>query len=384
MIDVLLALLGFGLFGLWLAVQVALNRRLRRWIASGEGRGPLRLRPVQVGQNCLLTLGQLRRLLQQIRQALHLAVVLLVAYVVLPFPLDRLPATHALSVRWQNQLRQLALHTGELLRDILPDLLVIGLIVVITSAVLRGIHAWFAAMEQGRVRLDWFYPEWARPTARLVSLAVLVMAAVMAYPFVPGSNSRVFQNTSIFVGALALLGSSGVATNVVSGLMLTYTRAFQVGDRISLDGRVGTVLSCNLLVTRLRTTRNEVVSLPNASVLNAAVVNYSLIRRERDRPVLLTVAVNVDLDVPWRRVHQCLIEAARSTEGVSLDEPPEVQQVALERSCLSYELTVAVADVSLYCQTQSRLLAAIQDVFMAHGLALLTPEAVAVRRDQRG
>ncbi|WP_438982807.1 mechanosensitive ion channel family protein [Vulcanococcus sp.] len=383
MTDALLALLGFGLFSLWLGVQMILNRRLHCWIASGAGRGPLRLRPLQVGQNCLLTLGQLRRLLQQIRQLLHLAVVMLVAYVVLPFPLDRLPATHDLAVRWQNQLRGLLVQSGALLRDILPDLLVIGLIVVTTSAVLRGIHAWFAAMEQGRVRLDWFYPEWARPTARLASLAVLVMAAVMAYPFVPGSNSRVFQNTSIFVGALALLGSSGVASNVVSGLMLTYTRAFQVGDRISLDGRVGTVLSCNLLVTRLRTIRNEVVSLPNAAVLNAAVVNYSLIRRERDRPVLLSVTVHVDLEVPWRRVQQCLIEAATNTAGVSRDEPTEVQQVALERSCLSYELTVGVAEVSAYSQTQSQLLASIQDVFLERGIALITPEAVAVRPDRR-
>jgi small-conductance mechanosensitive channel len=383
MTDVLLALLGLGLFSAWLSVQIALNRRLRRWIASGEGYGALSLRPVQVGPNRLLTLGQLRRLLQQIRQLLHLAVVLLVAYVVLPFPLNRLPATHALSVRWQNQLQGLLVQLAAVLRDILPDLLVIGLIVVATSAVLRGIHAWFAAMEQGRVRLDWFYPEWARPTARLASLAVLVMAAVMAYPFVPGSNSRVFQNTSIFVGALALLGSSGVATNVVSGLMLTYTRAFRVGDRIALDGRVGTVLTCNLLVTRLRTARNEVVSLPNAAVLNAAVVNYSLIRRECDRPVLLSVIVHVDLEVPWRRVQEGLIEAATITAGVSSDQPPEVQQVALERSCLSYELTVGVLDVSTYSQTQSQLLASIQDVFLERGIALITPQAVAVRPDRR-
>jgi hypothetical protein len=126
MTDVLLALLGLGLFSAWLSVQIALNRRLRRWIASGEGYGALRLRPVQVGPNRLLTLGQLRRLLQQIRQLLHLAVVLLVAYVVLPFPLNRLPATHALSVRWQNQLQGLLVQLAAVLRDILPDLLVIG------------------------------------------------------------------------------------------------------------------------------------------------------------------------------------------------------------------------------------------------------------------
>lgn len=378
MADELLGLLGFGLFSLWLALQFGLNRRLRRWIRRTDGPGVLRLRPIQIGQNRLLTVNQLRALLQQLRQWLHWAVVLSVAYVVLPFPLDRLPATHDLAVSWRQQLSTLSNEAITAARLLLPDLLVVGLIIALTSFVLQGIRSWFRALEQGRLRLQWFYPEWSQPTARLLSLAVLVMALVMAYPFVPGSKSRVFQNTSIFVGALALLGSSGVATNVVSGLMLTYTRAFQIGDRIALDGRVGTVVSCNLLVTRLRTSRNEIVSLPNASVLNASVVNYSLIRRDHDQPVLLSVTIHADLYVPWRRVHAALTHAAESTHGVDPNHPPEVQQVALQRSCLSYELTVAVNDVHNYSITQSNLLATIQEVFLNEGIALVTPEPISI------
>ena len=364
-------------------MPLRLNSLLPQLIARGRGKGRFRLRPIDVGGNCLLTLDQLRQLLQKLRQVLNALVELVVAYIVLPFPLAHLPLTSYLSLSWQNELQKQLFVLLNLFQEIIPDLLVIGLILIITVGVLRGINAWFSSLEQGKVHMPGFYPEWAKSTARLLSFVVIVLGMVMAYPYLPGSSSRPFQYMSIFVGGMALLGSSGVASNVVSGLMLTYTRAFQVGDRVSIDGQLGTVLSCDLMVSRLLTSCNEVVSLPDSSVVNGPVVNYSLMRREQQQPVALEVKVHVALEVPWRLVRDCLVDAALVAPGVCKDPKPEVRQVALERSCLTYEIIVGVKTVEAYGLTRSNLLASIQDAFLAAGIDLVTPESMSIQRGRQ-
>jgi small-conductance mechanosensitive channel len=127
-----------------------------------------------------------------------------------------------------------------------------------------------------------------------------------------------------------------VAANLIGGLMLTYTRAYQEGDRVSINGTVGIVHDSALLVTRLRTPRNEVVSIPNATVLGASIVNYSLARREIAEPVVIATTVTIGYDVPWRQVHRLMLNAAQATAGISEEAPPFVLQTSLNDFHISY------------------------------------------------
>ncbi|MGB7565462.1 MAG: mechanosensitive ion channel domain-containing protein, partial [Prochlorococcaceae cyanobacterium] len=244
---------------------------------------------------------------------------------------------------------------------------------------MRASNAWFRAVELGNLRLRWFYPEWARPTARLVGIGILLLGAVAAYPYIPGANSKAFQGAGLFVGVLAALGSSAVAANMIGGLMLTYTRAYQEGDRVSINGTVGIVHDSALLVTRLRTPRNEVVSIPNATVLGASIVNYSLARREIAEPVVIATTVTIGYDVPWRQVHRLMLDAAGATAGISRERPPFVLQTSLNDFHISYELSAYVEDVETYRRTLSDLLGAIQDQFAGAGVEILSPGYHAMR-----
>ena len=107
----------------------------------------------------------------------------------------------------------------------IPDLISVVAILALSVLLMRASNAWFRAVELGNLRLSWFYPEWARPTARLVGIGILLLGVVLAYPYIPGANSKAFQGAGLFVGVLAALGSSAVAANLIGGLMLTYTRA---------------------------------------------------------------------------------------------------------------------------------------------------------------
>ena len=146
---------------------------------------------------------------------------------------------------------------------------------------------------------------------------------VICYPYIPGSTSKAFQGAGLFVGLLAALGSSAVATNVISGVMLIYTRGFNDGDRVEINGVLGVVQERSLLVTRIRTPRNELVSLPNASVISSPIVNYSLAEREIQQPLALATTVTIGYDVPWRQVHGLLLAAAGDRKSTRLNSSHE-------------------------------------------------------------
>jgi small-conductance mechanosensitive channel len=314
---------------------------------------------------------------------LHWALLLLVSYLLIPLLLGFFPPTQELAAGLRGQILTAVTGLGTLLLAQVPSLLAIGLILVVTALLVRASNAWFGALDQGRVRLPGFYPEWGRPTGRIAAALIVMAGLVVAYPYVPGAGSKTFQGAGLFVGVLAALGSSAVATNVISGVMLIYTRGFQEGDRVEINGVVGVVQDRALLVTRIRTPRQEVVSIPNATVIGASIVNYSLALREAGVPVAVATTVTIGYDVPWRQVHALLLEAAAGSEGIAGDPAPFVLQTSLNDFHISYELNAHVRDVNRYRETLSQLLGAIQDRFAAAGVEILSPGYHAIRNGNR-
>jgi small-conductance mechanosensitive channel len=332
-----------------------------------------------VGGNQWLTADQERSLLDPLRRILHGAVLLLVSYLSIPLFLGLFPPTQALAETLRRQITGLVVSGALAVSRAIPDLISVAVILGLAVLLMRASNAWFRAVEKGNLRLSWFYPEWSRPTARLVGIGILLFGVVAAYPYIPGANSKAFQGAGLFVGVLAALGSSAVAANLIGGLMLTYTRAYQEGDRVSINGTVGIVHDSALLVTRLRTPRNEVVSIPNATVLGASIINYSLARREIAQPVVIATTVTIGYDVPWRQVHRLMLDAAGATAGISQELPPFVLQTSLNDFHISYELSAYVVDVDTYRSTLSDLLGAIQDQFAGAGVEILSPGYHAMR-----
>jgi small-conductance mechanosensitive channel len=170
-----------------------------------------------------------------------------------------------------------------------------------------------------------------------------------------------------------------VATNLISGLMLIYTRAFREGDRVEINGVVGVVQDRALLVTRLQTPRNELVSIPNATVISSAVVNYTFSRREIRQPVALATTITIGYDVPWKQVHELMLAATRAVPGITDEIEPYVLQTSLNDFHISYELNAFVRDAGTYRQTLSDVLAALQDRFAEAGVEILSPGYHAIR-----
>jgi len=366
-----LALLVLLVYALWWHLQQRLNRRLARTIeAAGQRWWP---RGLRLGGGQLLDGEQLRDGLQALRRLGHWSLLLLASYLLIPLLLGFFPPTQAVAEGLRSQLLALAGRLLEQLINAIPSLLAVALILALTALVIRLSNAWFLALARGRLQLPGFYPEWGRPTGRIVAMLLLLAGLVIAWPFIPGSGSQVFQGAGLFLGVLAALGSSAAASNVISGLMLIYTRAFREGDRVEINGLVGVVVDQSLLVTRIQTPLDELVSIPNATVITASVRNYSLPGREIARPVALATCVTIGYDVPWRLVHGLLLEAVAHTPGLAATPAAKVLQTSLNDYHITYELNAAVADPLAYRETLSALLGAIQDSFARAGVEIMSP-----------
>jgi small-conductance mechanosensitive channel len=201
------------------------------------------------------------------------------------------------------------------------------------------------------------------------------------FPYIPGHSSPAFQGVSIFVGVLFSLGSAGAVSNIIAGVLLTYTRAFQIGDRIKIGDTFGDVLEKSLLATRIRTIKNEDVTVPNALVLSSHVVNFSSCAATGG--LILHTSVTIGYDAPWRKVHELLIAAALSTRGILKSPDPFVLQTALNDFYVTYEINAytdePVRMVSVYAELHQN----IQDSFNEAGVEICSPHFAAVRDANR-
>jgi small-conductance mechanosensitive channel len=266
------------------------------------------------------------------------------------------------------------------LRDLVsyaPNAFYILLLVAVTRLILRLIRAAFDELEAGRVSVPGFYADWARPTFNLVRLLVIALAAVVIFPYLPGSGSPAFQSVSIFVGVLVSLGSTSAVANVVAGVILTYMRPFVVGDRIRTGEMEGMVLEKGLLAIRLRTDRNEVVIVPNATVLGAHVTNYSALAGGEG--LLVHTAVTIGYAVPWQQVHGLLVAAAAGTEGLEASPAPVVWQTSLDDFYVRYEVNAVCRDPRRLPYILGRLHERIQDEFARAGVEIMSPHVTMLR-----
>ncbi|MFO1417033.1 MAG: mechanosensitive ion channel family protein [Methylotetracoccus sp.] len=254
---------------------------------------------------------------------------------------------------------------------VLPDLAFLAILWIVVRVVLRLVRLFFEAVGDKAVRFASFEPEWAEPTYKLVRLAIVAFALVVAYPFIPGAGTDAFKGVSLFVGVLLSLGSTSAIANLIAGYMMTFRRAFHHGDRIQVGDVTGEVTERRLQVTHLRTPKNEEVIIPNSTLLNSHVVNLSSLAA-RDGLILHTT-VGIGYETPWRQVEAMLLMAARRTAGIEKEPAPYVLQRSLGDFCIVYEINVFTRSPRTMEQTYSNLHRNILDVFNEYGVQIMTP-----------
>jgi small-conductance mechanosensitive channel len=352
----------FGLLWLW--------RRIRIWLLK-----TLETTALLPEKSLHLFAVDLRmHILQGGRAAIRLisaAVVLVLGYLWLVYSLEQFPYTLPLGEKLAGFLVQLFLDLGRGALAAIPGLIAVVIIILIARWSVRLINAVFREIERGKFSLPWLERETARTTQTLLIVAVWLFALVVAYPYIPGSDTDAFKGLSVLIGLMITLGSTGLINQIISGLFVVYSKSVKPGDYVRIGDIEGEVLNVGSLATKLKTPRQEEITLPHSVLVGTATTNYS--RLAGDEGMVITASVTIGYDVPWRQVHALLLLGASRTQGIRQEPPPRVLQRELSDFYVQYHLLAHLEEGRSRAAVLSELHAQIQDAFNEHGAQIMSP-----------
>jgi small-conductance mechanosensitive channel len=319
----------------------------------------------------LIRSNQLWKAIDVLFKTIRVALIFIIVAVFFQYILGLFPWTNNVAEYTLQLFLDPIVKIGKGILGFLPSLAFLIVIFLFTRYLLKMIKLFFTGIDQGGIVIKGFDPEWSLATFRILRLFVIAFAVIIAYPYIPGSESSAFKGVSVFLGVLFSLGSSSFISNLIAGYSMTYRGAFKKGDRIKVDDQVGFVEEQKLLVTRLRSVKNEEVIIPNSVLLNSNIINYSA--RAKDIGLILHTTVGIGYETPWRQVESMLKAAAGRTEGLLKDPPPYVLQQSLGDFAISYEINAFCKEVSKMHLYYTALHQNILDIFNENNVQIMTP-----------
>lgn len=351
-----------------------LFRKLRRqiiWVKQNK------LKSITVRDYEFLNTHRQGRILIFLNNILRYLVLLIQLMFSVPMLFAIFPQTENLAMRLFTYIIEPIKMVIKSVVEYIPNLFIIIVIYYCIKYIIKGIQYIANEIESEKLKITGFYPDWAQPTFNIIRFLLYAFMIAMIYPYLPGSDSGVFQGISVFVGLIISLGSSTVIGNIIAGFVITYMRPFKLGDRIKLNETTGNVIEKTPFVTRIRTPKNEVVTIPNSFIMSSHTVNFSASARQFG--LIIHTTVSIGYDIPWRQVHQLLINAARSTPGVQPDPKPFVLETELQDYYPCYQINAYIKDADQLAQIYSDLHQNIQDVFNEAGIEIMSPHYYAER-----
>jgi small-conductance mechanosensitive channel len=371
---ILWAILATLIFGVILKVMAFLFPKLYATIRSWHGRY---IKSIRIQKLELLPAQRITNLLLGVSRACRILLSLTLLYFYISLVFSFFPWTRGYADVLLNYTLYPVRTLGAAVAAYLPNVFFVVVILIASYYVVKVVKFFFTQIRKGTLSFPGFYADWAEPTYKITRFLIIAFTAIVVFPYLPGSKSPAFQGISIFLGLLFSLGSSSAVANVVAGVVLTYTRAFQLGDRVQVGDAVGDVTGKTLLVTRIRTIKNVDISIPNAMVLGSHIINYS--SSAKDAGLILHTGVTIGYDAPWLKVHELLIAAAIATEDILGDPSPFVLQTSLNDFYVSYELNAYTSQPCRMAQTYSLLHQNIQDKFNEAGVEIMSPHYNSIR-----
>lgn len=315
--------------------------------------------------------GSAVHLVHQVVQIGAVCLALAFAYLYLIFVLMQFPASQPLAGRLSDFLWTLVDRFGLGVAGAIPGIVTVIVIFLLTRALQSLINNVFDAVQSGRLTIPGMHPETAGATHRLVSVVVWGLALTFAYPYMPGAQSDVFKGLSVLLGLMVTLGSSGIVNQLMSGMVVIYSRALRKGDLVSIGDATGVVVGVDALSVKIVNLAKEELTIPNAVVVASTVRNFSA--QGRERGAAISTSLTIGYDTPWRQVHAMLIEAAGKTPQVVSEPAPFVLQRALSDFYVEYEVFATLRDPSTRFAAISALHENIQDVFNQYGVQIMSP-----------
>ncbi len=375
------ALYAFIATAVLIALLLVFRRAFPKLYAKIDSWRGTRIRSIKIQSFEIMHADRIAAMIIGVARGGRVLITIALFYFYIPLVFSFFPWTRGFASKLFNYISTPLATIGNAVVDYLPNIFFIAVIAVVTHFVINFSRLFFSEVGKGSITLPGFYADWAEPTFKIIRFLIIAFAIIVAFPYFPGSDSPAFKGVSIFFGVLFSLGSTSAVANIVAGVILTYTRAFKIGDRVKIADTVGDVTDKTLLVTRVRTIKNVDITIPNAMVLGSHITNFSSSAKEYG--LILHTSVTIGYDAPWRKVHELLISAAGATEHILGLPAPFVLQTALDDFYVTYELNAYTDQPHQMVKIYSELHQNIQDKFNESGVEIMSPHYSQIRDGNR-
>lgn len=373
-IFMVLIIIAIQAFFIWLTLRL-----FRRWKCQLTRKLLTILKPLQFKDYVLLDQHRLGIALIVCFDLLKLFCIFLQLLVSIPLLFSVFPETKRLTYTlfgyiWNPISKILSMIIGYI-----PNLFQIIIIVLCFRYLIKAIKYFANEIATGKLKISGFYPDWAMPTFVILRILCYSFMFVMIWPLLPSSNSEVFQGVSVFIGIIVSLGSTSIVGNVMAGLVMTYMRPFRLGDFVRFGEIEGEVVERSILVTRIRTLKNELVTIPNSNLMGSQISNYTFSAQKYG--IIVHTKITIGYDEPWKKIESLLLKAAEKTDGIKARPKPFVRLTSLDDSYVEYEINAYTDKHKSLPTVYSALRSNILDTLHRGGVEIMSPTIFAHRPD---
>jgi len=342
------------------ALRGRLERRVNDWLSGVEEKSGRTIKSESITSVCMLLM-----------RGLFVIILLFVSYYYIAVVLNSFAYTRTIADILLDVIAAPLIELVESAFDMIPSLFTLVVIIFLTRYLLKLIRLFFENIENGLIEIKNFELTWVWPTYRIVRVLFILVAIVVAYPYIPGSGSDAFKGMTILFGVLLSFGSNSVVSNLLSGLFVIYRRSVNIGDRVQIGELTGDVESVSLLETQLRSDLNELISIPNATMLNSEIKNFS--QTGATSGLIVRTLVGIGYDEPQEKITRLLIQAAKKTKGVKAQPEPGVLRLSLNSFDISYQVNASVEPGQNLVHLVSDLNKNVVDELHGAGVQIMTP-----------
>jgi small-conductance mechanosensitive channel len=312
------------------------------------------------------------RFASKIISAISWFLTVLFIYIWLTFSLRQLPLTEPLGRKLGQNITDTIYSIFSGILGSIPNLISILIIIFVTRTIIDLMKVFFKRIQAGNIQFNVFHKDTVSASQRLATFLVWGLTFSIIYPLIPGSNTEAFKGLSVLFGIVISLGSTGLVSQLMSGLVVIYSRALRVGDYVQVNGQEGVVKELGILSTKIQSLNSKIeTTIPNAVLISNPITN--LTKLNETTGTVLSTQVTIGYDAPWREVHAMLIDATKLIPDIKTDPEPKVFQKALSDFYVEYELFIHTNNPVKKMAILSELHQTIQDNFNRAGIQIMSP-----------
>jgi len=195
----------------------------------------------------------------------------------------------------------------------------------------------------------------------------LDMLGLNVMPFVAGAG---------VMGIAIGFAAKDTLSNLIAGVLLIIDRPFEIGDRIEVwsapmgSATWGDVIDIGLRATKIKTTDNIVIIIPNNEIMKRDIVNYTIITSK----IRVRINIGVAYDADMLKAKQAVLGVAESTPWIESDPPPKVVVTAFGESSVDLQLRAWIGDARKRMDTISHITDKVKEAFDREGIEIPYPK----------